>query len=317
MDKVNIILCTYNGEKYLRVLLDSLLAQSYGNIHVYIRDDGSTDSTPQILEEYENRSQGGVSIHVLRDDLGNLGYVRNFLHIIRSSGEADYYAFCDQDDYWLPDKMAHAVELLGQHPAQQCLLYSSAYETRDQNLEFVREGHVPTPLERLDVGKSLCLYDGGWLLGFTLVMNKTLKEKAFDNQAQEMYSHDIWVQAVAAGFGGRLIYDPRVGTYFRRHGSTTSIAESSVSRSFLAAWKYRWSELFGNGSMFDRLKSSMVSYAELYSGQMSRKKDQQFLTRFGSREKGHRLGKLFYPHRMKQSLPVELAWRLAILLGKI
>ena len=167
----------YNGEKYLRVLLDSLLAQTYCNIDIYIRDDGSTDNTPLILKEYENKTVNGISIHLLWDNLGNLGYVKNFLQIIRTSGDADYYAFCDQDDYWLPDKIAHAVEVLQTKPSYKCLLYSSAYETRDTDLNFLRKGHVPTPLEKLDVGKALSLYDGGWLLGFTLVMNKTLKKK--------------------------------------------------------------------------------------------------------------------------------------------
>lgn len=317
MDKVNIILCTYNGEKYLRVLLDSLLAQTYCNIDIYIRDDGSTDNTPLILKEYENKTVNGISIHLLWDNLGNLGYVKNFLQIIRTSGDADYYAFCDQDDYWLPDKIAHAVEVLQTKPSYKCLLYSSAYETRDTDLNFLRKGHVPTPLEKLDVGKALSLYDGGWLLGFTLVMNKTLKEKAFDNTVQKMYSHDIWVQAVAAGFGGELLYDERVGTYFRRHENTTSIAESNISRSFWIAWRYRWSELLGNGSMFTRLKESMVSYAELYQDKVQRKRDKLFLNCFGNQNGHHRLQKLIYPYRLKQSLLVELAWRLAIFLGKI
>ena len=316
MERVNIILCTYNGEKYLRVLLDSLLAQTYKNIGVYIRDDSSKDSTPEILKEYEGKNVDGISVHVIRDDIGNLGYVKNFIQTIRASGEADYYAFCDQDDYWLPDKVANAVELMRQRPADKCLLYSCAYEARDNDLNFVSAGHIPTPLDRLDVGKSLSLYDGGWLLGFTLVINKTLKEKAFDNQVEKMYSHDIWVQAVAAGFGGELIYDPRVGAYFRRHESATSVAESGIGKSFFSEWKYRFEEFFG-GKLFGQLKSGMVSYAQLYQSEMADPKDRKFLEAFGADVKEHRLKKLFYPHRMKQSLLVECAWRVAILLGRI
>ena len=317
MDKVNIILCTYNGEKYLRILLDSLLAQTYRNIDVYIRDDGSNDSTPQILCEYENRMQSGVRIHVLRDSLGNLGYVKNFLKTIRDSGDAEYYAFCDQDDYWLPDKIKNAVELLSKKPQNKCLLYSCAYETRDENLDFVSEGHVPTSFNRLDVGKSLSLFDGGWLLGFTLVMNRHLKKLAFDNDEQEMYSHDIWTQAVAVGFGGELVYDERIGAYFRRHSSTTSIAESGVNSSFINAWTYRWNEFFGNGKLFVQLKSGMQTYAKIYGNRVKKKRYQEFLTYFGAEKNKYRFKKLFYPYRLKQSLIVELAWRIAIFLGKI
>lgn len=317
MDKVNIILCTYNGEKYLRVLLDSLLAQTYRNIDVYIRDDGSKDSTPQILAEYENRNENGITVHVIKDNLGNLGYVKNFLKTIRLSGDAEYYAFCDQDDYWMPDKIKNAVELLSTKPQNKCLLYSCAYEARDENMNLVSEGHVPTSFDKLDVGKSLSLFDGGWLLGFTLVMNNRLKKLAFENNAQEMYSHDIWAQAVAVGFKGELIYDKRVGAYFRRHSSTTSVAESGINKSFINEWKYRFNEFFGNGKLFAQLKSGMQTYAKIYGNKVRRKKDQQFLTYFGAKKEQYRFRKLFYPHRLKQSIAVEIAWRIAILLGKI
>lgn len=316
MKQVNVILCTYNGEKYLRALLDSLLAQTYGNIAVYVRDDGSKDGTTGILEVYDGKEQGGVSIHVIRDDLGNLGYVKNFMQTVRVSGDADYYAFCDQDDIWLPDKIANAVELLDQRPADKCLLYSCAYEARNNNLEFVSKGHIPTPLEKLDVGKSLSLYDGGWLLGFTLVCNRTLKQLAFDNSAEKIYSHDIWVQAVAVGFGGELIYDPRVGAYFRRHETATSVAESDIGKSFFNAWRYRWEEFLG-GKMFSRLKNGMVTYALLYGDQVESRKDRKFLKLFGADCGRYRLRKALYPYRLKQSLLVECAWRFAILLGKI
>lgn len=316
MDRINVILCTYNGEKYLSALLDSLLAQTYGNVVVYIRDDGSTDQTNAIISDYKMRENERVSFCVLEDQEGNMGYVKNFLYTIRNSSDAEYYAFCDQDDYWLPEKLEHAVTALKTRQQDRCLLYSSGYEVRDENLNFVDKGHRPTPIEQFDVGKSLSLYDGGWLLGFTLVMNRTLKEKAFHNEATEMYSHDIWVQAVTAGFGGELICSEQVDVYFRRHSSTTSIAESNVNKSFFDAWKYRWEESFGNGKMFARLNSSMRSYATVYQGEVENEKDMRFLRVFGSEEK-NKLQKLIYPYRLKKSFLVELAWRFAILIGKI
>lgn len=316
MEKVNIILAAYNGEKYLRTLLDSILAQTYRNIEIFVRDDGSKDHTLQILEEYAKTSKS-VPIHILRDDLGNLGYIANFLHTIRISSDADYYAFCDQDDYWLPDKIANAVELLSGRPKDRPVLYSCAYEVRNDTLAFVRTGHTPTPMERLDVGKALSLYDGGWLPGFTLVMNRALKEKAFDNNAEKMYSHDIWVQAVAAGFQGELIVDNRVGAYFRRHSDSTSIAETSVTSTVISAWIFRFKELFSAKSTFTALKDGMCTYADTFADQVARDRDRKFLKYFGTTSKRYLLQKVFYPHRLKQSVPVELAWRLAILLGKI
>lgn len=319
MDKVNIILCTYNGEKYLPQQLDSLLAQSYQNITIFIRDDGSTDRTPEILKDYSQRSTDGIHIKLIEDQDGNQGYVKNFLKTIRASGEAEYYAFCDQDDYWMPDKVERAVAAMQKRENDHCLLYTSAYNVCNGAMKITDHGHVPTPFDRLDVGKALSLYDGGWLLGFTCVINKKLKQLAFDNTVMAMYSHDIWVQAVALGFGGELIYDDKVTALFRRHDATTSIAESGVNHSALAAWKYRWQETFGGGALFGRLTSGIVSYAAAFTDSVISEKDRDFLQRFGDHGYGkkHRLRKLFYPHRLKQSMPVELAWRLCILLGKL
>lgn len=314
MHKVNIILTTYNGANYLKQLLDSLFNQTYQNIDIFVRDDGSSDSTNEIIEEYVKKNNSKICLHIISDDLGNLGYVGNFLRTIRMSGDADYYAFCDQDDYWLPDKIERAVKALDELPSDRLLLFSSAYETCDGDLNNPRRGHEPTPIEELDVGKCLSLYDGGWLLGFTLVLNKALKNKAFDNDAQKMYSHDIWVQAVLAGFAGELIYDAKPTVFFRRHQNTASIAESGVSNSLISTWRYRWAEGFGNGTMFLRIKNSIATYAAEFGGNLEKKRDAQFIEVF---TKSGRISKLLYPHRLKQNISAELAWRFAILLGKI
>lgn len=319
MKKVNIILSTYNGEKYLDEQLQSLMNQTYKNIDIYIRDDGSRDKTVDIIKKYKNMKTDGIRIILVEDTSGNLGYVKSFLKIIRASAKADYYAFCDQDDYWFPDKIERAVKLLEREDFNCCLLYSSAYQVCDNNMKVLSEGHVPTPFEQLDVGKALSLFDGGWLLGFTCVINNTLKTRAFDNNIEEMYSHDIWAQAVAVGFGGKLLTDSKVTVSFRRHNQSTSIAEQSVSRSWILAWKYRWDEVFGKGSLFERLGSGIRSYSHQYKNQVEKKADKKFLEIFSNQTGGFivRLKKLCYPHRLKKSLIVECAWRLAILIGKI
>ena len=319
MKKVNIILCTYNGERFLPALLDSVFAQTYGNIDIFARDDGSKDDTKEILKRYAEKNTDTVRLHIVEDELGNLGYSRNFMRTMRASGDADYYCFCDQDDVWLPDKVARAVSAMEKESQDQCLLYSSNYDVCDRDLNVIGASHPLTPFEELDVGKSLSLYDGGWMLGFTLVMNRKLKETAFDNNAEQIYSHDIWVQAVAVGFQGKLLTDDKVTVHFRRHENTTSIAESKVNRSFLEAWKYRLNEFLGNGKMFQSVRNGINTYASVYENTLPRSKDRLFLKRFADHGDGkkHIFGKLFYPHRMKKSLVVELAWRFAILMGKV
>ena len=81
MEKIDILLATYNGSKYLHEQLDSILNQSYGNINVIIRDDGSSDNTVMIIKEYEQKDS---RVRLLNDNLGNLGFVRNFEELMKN-----------------------------------------------------------------------------------------------------------------------------------------------------------------------------------------------------------------------------------------
>ena len=108
---VNVLISTYNGEKYIREQIESILAQSYPDIRIYVRDDGSKDDTAKILWEYSEKKL----IRFVRGR--NVGYGRSFGRLLRIAKEGDFWAFCDQDDIWLPDKVKWAVEWLEQQPA--------------------------------------------------------------------------------------------------------------------------------------------------------------------------------------------------------
>ena len=101
MNKIDILLATYNGSQYLPEQLDSILSQSYGNINVIIRDDGSSDNTVMIIKEYEQKDN---RVKLLNDSLENLGFVRNFEELMKNS-TSDYIMFSDQDDIWYNDKV--------------------------------------------------------------------------------------------------------------------------------------------------------------------------------------------------------------------
>ena len=108
MKKVQILMSTYNGEKYVNEQIDSLLQQDHTNLEILIRDDGSKDSTVSILEEYHKENP---NIKLIIDK--NKGVISSFFELaMKASEEADYFAFCDQDDYWKPQKISRAVNLL-------------------------------------------------------------------------------------------------------------------------------------------------------------------------------------------------------------
>ena len=113
---VHILLASYNGGKYIREQLDSLLAQTYPNISIYIRDDGSTDNTVSIIQDYIAGNTSSKKIVLLENGGVNLGCPASFYQILKECPPADYYAFCDQDDIWYPDKIKRAVKKLASAP---------------------------------------------------------------------------------------------------------------------------------------------------------------------------------------------------------
>jgi len=133
MKKVNVLLSAYNGEKYIKEQIDSILAQSWENIDIYVRDDGSSDGTAAILKEYE--SAGKIKLELGK----NVGFIKSFFWLVVNSGDADYYAYSDQDDSWNSDKIKMAVEKLEEEVSSEDMcklpvLYFSNYDFYDDDM---------------------------------------------------------------------------------------------------------------------------------------------------------------------------------------
>ncbi len=112
---VSIVLATYNGEKYLAKQLETLFRQTYGNIEIIAVDDCSSDKTVEILKEYSQR-HGNMKVFV---NEYNLGFIKNFEKgCILSIGE--YISLCDQDDYWVIEKVEKMVEAIGDSAIVYC-----------------------------------------------------------------------------------------------------------------------------------------------------------------------------------------------------
>ena len=118
-DTIDILLATYNGETFLDEQLDSIAAQAHGDWRLIARDDGSSDRTPEILEAFRMRHPGKVV--VLEDGDGNLGLVQNFSRLMAHS-DAPYAAFCDQDDVWMPEKLALSLAKMRELEQEQGMI---------------------------------------------------------------------------------------------------------------------------------------------------------------------------------------------------
>ena len=101
---IAIILCTYNGEKYIETQLQSLQNQTYKDIEVFIHDDGSTDSTIRIIESFI--AKNSLRCIIMHDEIKHRGAGPSCMWALDNIN-ADYYMFCDQDDFWLPNKVEH------------------------------------------------------------------------------------------------------------------------------------------------------------------------------------------------------------------
>ena len=133
METVCVLMSTYNGEKYLQEQLDSIINQVGVNVRILVRDDGSTDSTTDILNNYKR--EGYLDWY----SGTNLKSARSFMDLVNRAPESEYYAFSDQDDYWLPTKLQVAVNVLKSADSRKSALYYSRTTLVDENLLPIKQ----------------------------------------------------------------------------------------------------------------------------------------------------------------------------------
>ena len=218
MPKAILLISTYNGEKYLSTMLDSVVEQTYKNLDVYIRDDGSKDKTMSILDEYERNHD---NIHIIRGE-ENLGYPKCFYYLTDNAPEADYYFFADQDDVWFKDKVARAVDML-EKSGDGPLAYYAGYVVCDGNLNEVgRSAAVNKEIHFKDTIYEVCG------LEFTMAINKEAMKLLNENKPSFSSARGIWMSMLFSAMG-RIIYDNEPCAYYRRHqAAVTSSAQSGI-----------------------------------------------------------------------------------------
>lgn len=299
--KVNVLLSAYNGEKYIAEQIDSILNQSYQNIELYVRDDGSQDGTAAIVKEYESKGL----LHFEQGE--NVGFVKSFEWLIANGGDADYYAFSDQDDVWFEDKIAMAVEKLEGMPEDRPVLYFSNYDYYDGELNFMAHRDVKQP--NISFVNSLvdCVS-----LGFNSVFNRRAKEMVTQNMPKKSTGHDWWMYMVCAGMG-EVIYDERPTVQYRRHGNNVS----NGGDSFMKQQIWRFKRFFMN-HYFHHIHEQIKEYGQLYREQLSAE-NQKRLDLF-TKDGFHpvtALRKVFYPGKLRQGIVDELFLRCVFLIGRL
>lgn len=240
---VHILLATYQGEAYLKQQLASLTAQSYLNWELHVSDDGSTDGTQGIVAEFARKSAQTV-----RFCTGpGKGATHNFFHLMNTvavSNPSDLYAFCDQDDVWLPDKLANAVL----HRAAQTLALNQPYlycgRTRIVDQQLVELGLTPLPCKPLGFGNALVQNVAS---GNTMVFNLALLKVMRLIDPHDSVLHDWTAYQAVTGCGGVMHFSDQPSLLYRQHGanvvgSNTGLASRMRRLRFLFKGGYKgWS----------------------------------------------------------------------------
>lgn len=254
MKKVLIMLSTYNGEKFLREQLDSLYAQEGVNIHILVRDDGSKDKTIEILKEYQSL-RGNMSISAEPNIGAALSFHTLISYAVKEIQNYDYFAYADQDDVWMSDKLCSAVGQLEKSVAKS-KLYFCMPELVDSELRSL-------PSRKVRVGNNL---KGNivtnHILGCTQVFNGYLLDLIsmyYPNPANHRVPlHDAWTALVAYAFNSDVIVDSRQYIKYRQHGNNVV----GSSKNFFEAQKARITRYI-NGQSIKSNKCKLI--LDIYS----------------------------------------------------
>ncbi len=230
--KVTVLLSTYNGSKFLLEQLDSLYGQTYPDLRILARDDGSTDSTRTILKA--EQAKGRLE---LLDGHRNLGPAQSFFELLKSAIATDtrYVAFCDQDDVWQRDKIARAVAKLSAVASDLPAMYCARAELVDENLAHLGFTEAPS---RIGFGNALV---ESIATGCTMVLNRNAAQLIGARLPSKVLIHDWWCYLVVSCFG-EVVYDEAAVLRYRQHGGNVMGVESETAR-----FAKKWRRFFGGG----------------------------------------------------------------------
>ncbi len=257
---ITVMLSTYNGEKYLREQIESILAQILpedASLKIIVRDDGSSDATLTILQDFYNRYEGIITYYTGE----NMKPARSFWNLLKKCPQSDFYAFSDQDDYWYPDKLKRAVESLQSEQNQNLpLLYSSNVMVADADLKPIAV--MNTNKMYTDLAHVLIYNLSN---GCTQVFNNPARDEflKYDIDKNLVIMHDRLADLITAMFG-KIIYDEKPSMLYRQHGNNVC-GEQSLGK--LKSFFKRVKRFMGQSDSIRSDRSRM--FLKLYSERLN------------------------------------------------
>ena len=335
---IYIVMSTYNGEKVIRPQIDSILAQTWQNWKLVIRDDGSTDQTRSILEEYQ-ASDGRIQIIYGE----NVGFSRSFFMALAACGEDGYYAFSDQDDIWKPEKLQRSVRWLQakeeedkgekyrdsgrqhngektqllrteekvaltesrhreQEDQEKPLLYYSLWEGIDEEEKSI--GVRSPKREEVTFRRMMT---GCFGAGMSMVINNRCRELMLRCDGDRMDAHD-WAAGIIALGMGEVHVDHHVSALHRVTSSNVSYSSPRKQVEWFLATLTKESNLrIRNREFYEKLGEELPPDKRKLAEEFGR----EHLT------VSTQLHKVFDPRPWRPSLLSEISMRLLMLAGRI
>lgn len=252
--QVDVLMATYNGEKFLDEQLESIFSQSYANFHLFIRDDCSTDGTLNLIKKYQQK-HNVTYIHSNH----NLGAAASFFELLKiSRDESDYFAFSDQDDIWYESKLSNAVKALSKVNRDVPALYFTQKDLVDEHNRFITR---PTDPRKIGFGNALV---ENIATGCTIVMNKAARNLILSSLPERCLMHDAWCYLVISAFG-KCIYDPNPSMRYRQHSANTiGAATSKLQHAIKRIQRFKWA----NDQVF-RFSDQAATFLSKFGKQLS------------------------------------------------
>lgn len=304
---VAILLSLYNGEAFLNRQLDSFIEQTHGDWTLYWRDDGSTDSSRAIMLSFQANRGAGRCVEI---DVGSgerVGVTDSYARLLEAAPAGGVIAFADQDDVWLPEKVARGVDGLSRASDDAPRLYCARQILTDRALkEIALSPVIPQPFSVLTaLAQNIAT-------GCTVMMNDRARQLLTEMQpAPPFIMHDWWAYLVVTAAGGTVEIDQSPVVLYRQHGQNAVGAPSSWRRRGYAAIRR------GPGAFMDIFRSNLS-----YLLEHRKFLDPHVVAILAAVQNGLGSGKLTrlrllrrFPHLTRASLSERVLFRLWFVIG--
>lgn len=305
MSKIAILISTYNGEKYIKCQIESIINQDLEeDFDIIVRDDGSKDNTIAILNDYFKQGK----IRLIKGS--NLGAAKSFLWLLQNNTNYDYYAFSDQDDIWYPNKIQEGINRIKKYSGPT-LYFSNANLVNENNESLKRLVHRGRPF----ISKESILCISTVAQGCTTIINSDLAKYIQQKSIPEnIIMHDTYITSLCSLINGNIIFDENPYMDYKIHSDNDVGMPTKEQIGLIGMAKLRISDIFTRRkiSMSDQAKTLY----DLYKDEFDNESKKICMTVIRAKDSFFDRIKLVFSKKLRyESISMYITYKIKILLG--